>query len=501
MSYLLQDPPSEAAANRPSPRPAGKAIDLDGGALDRQMALLNIVRRTNAQPPIAVLVEDTAKLVASGVRAEVALWGQVVPGDQCRLNLARFDGAGKASQSTTGAFALSDATLGAHALRMGQVVTVERFGSKDPMPELLLRREKVMSGVTVPFHVNGKPAGLIGVYSDHPRKWSHDEVVFVETAAHLLVAYSARLLAEEQLEAERRARTDFMSSVNAIVVTLDPQGRIVELNEPGQRLTGYTLEEVRGAPFCSKLVPPGEVELVEGILRGCQDDSFTNEYAGWMMRKDGSQLRVAWTLKVLHNGQIQSMVLVGIDRTDQFLATAKLRRMTTVARNALGALCTSQQRQVEPLAAGGGNGPDPAFNTDPIAKPDGLLAPLTNRPVGEKRPGLPGEIRAGNLNLPFPDRRASPRHPYPYRQSIAPVVDGRMPAANEFVPVECRDISSIGVAFYFDRVPEFKELVLALGYAPRVTKVVCRVVRVARMEHNGQIRYLVGCRFIGRSKG
>ncbi len=464
------------------------------------MALLNIVQRTNAQPPIAVLLEDTAKLAASGVRAEVALWGQTVPGDQCRLNLARLEGAGKASQSTTGAFALSDSTLGAHALRMGQVVTVEQFGSKDPMPELLLRREKVVSGITVPFHVNGKPAGLIGVYSDHLRQWSQDEVVFVETAAHLLVAFSARLLAEEQLEAERRARTDFMASVNAIVVTLDPQGRIVDLNEPGQHLTGYSLEEIRGTPFCSKLVPPGEVDLVEGILRGCQEGTFTNEYAGWMMRKDGSQLRVAWTLKVLHNGQIQSMVLVGIDRTDQFLATAKLRRMTTVARNAIGALCTSREEQAKRLAAPHSDGPDPTFSNDPIAKPDSLLARPANRPAAEKRPGLPSEIRAGNSNLPFPERRASPRHPYPYRQSIAPVVDGRMPATNEFVPVECRDISSIGVAFYFDRVPEFKELVLALGYAPRVTKVVCRVVRIARMEHNGQIRYLVGCRFIGRSK-
>ena len=483
------------AARCPSPRSGNSALDLDGAALNRQVALLNIVRRINAQPSFAVLLEDVAKLAAQGVGARFGAWGTVVSGEQCHLTLARVDAQGRPPAMATGAFPLSAPTLEAWALQMGQVIAAENFGTQEPRIDRLLQREGVVGGITVPFHVNAKPAGLLGVYSDVPRKWRHDDVVFVETVAHLLVAFSARLVAEEQLEAERQARIDLQETVNAIVIALDPDGRIVDLNESAQRLTGYTLEEVRGAPFCSKLVPPEETELVEGILRSCRNESFTNEYAGLLMRKDGSQLRVVWTLKLLHNGQMQSIVLVGVDRAEQFQAVEKLRQMNAVTHNAVGALCVGRKRAQWPLASD---------KDDPIASPAGNPQTGTGNSTvghGDNTPPDPQSARThAGLPVPFRERRASPRHPYPYRQSIAPIVDRRMPDAVDFSPVECRDISSVGVAFFYDRVPDFTELALELGTRPQVTRLVCRVVRVAGVEHQGRKRYLVGCRFIGRCK-
>ncbi|MDY0169478.1 MAG: PAS domain S-box protein [Thermoguttaceae bacterium] len=475
------------------------SVDLDGGALSRQMALLNLVRRTNAQPPFSVLLEDAAKLSAQGIGVQYYAWGQVVPDEQCDFTLAYADPPEGHARHVTSMFPLSGKTLGAHVLQTGQPISAERFGTQEPMVDVVLQREGVVGGIMVPFHLNKRPAGFLGVYSNIARKWHPDELVFIETVAHLLVAFSARLLAEEQLAAERHARTELLETINAIVITLDPEGRIVDINQPGQRLTGYSLKEVCGAPFCSKLVPPSEMELVQGILRSCRSESFTNEYTGWLMRKDGSQLRVAWTLKALHNGQMQSMVLIGIDRTEQLQAMDKLRRMTSIAHNAMGALYSNQEEHPRQVDGGSANRPDGRPRLSPAAVPLAVAGGQVGDLAGRTPLAYDGGVPSLNIKPPQ-ERRAGPRRPFPYRQPIAPMVDGRLPAEADFVEVECQDISSAGVAFFFDRVPAFTELVLLLGSPPQVTKLVCRVARVACVEHNGEKRYLVGCRFIGRCK-
>ncbi len=94
--------------------------------------------------------------------------------------------------------------------------------------------------------------------------------------------------------------------------------------------------------------------------------------------------------------------------------------------------------------------------------------------------------------------RSSPRRDYRYRQKIAPLVDGLRPSKRSFFEVVCRDISAGGISFYMNRLPDFDTLVLALGNEPAVSHFTARVMRVARVEEEGRIRYLVGCRFLGR---
>jgi hypothetical protein len=96
------------------------------------------------------------------------------------------------------------------------------------------------------------------------------------------------------------------------------------------------------------------------------------------------------------------------------------------------------------------------------------------------------------------ERRSSPRHPYPAAQKIAFCTADSALARDNFFPVQCKDISATGIAFLLDRAPDSETVVVELGRAPRVTKVVCRIVRVSPTEVDGRRKYLVGCRFIGR---
>jgi hypothetical protein len=94
--------------------------------------------------------------------------------------------------------------------------------------------------------------------------------------------------------------------------------------------------------------------------------------------------------------------------------------------------------------------------------------------------------------------RSSPRHRFQYSQAMAPVREGKMPAASDFVTVQCCDLSSGGASFYWDRPLPSKQIVLALGRAATCTHFRAEVVHVREFSCNGRPMYQIGCRFLER---
>jgi signal transduction histidine kinase len=68
------------------------------------------------------------------------------------------------------------------------------------VPPLLLDH-RVVSGVTVIIHGRGKPYGILGVYTTEPRKFTNDDVHFLQSLATVLAAAIERRQLEEELVA------------------------------------------------------------------------------------------------------------------------------------------------------------------------------------------------------------------------------------------------------------------------------------------------------------
>jgi hypothetical protein len=96
------------------------------------------------------------------------------------------------------------------------------------------------------------------------------------------------------------------------------------------------------------------------------------------------------------------------------------------------------------------------------------------------------------------DFRVSPRHDYPYYQKIAPVFDGQAPAWDDFVDVQCGDLSGGGISIWLSDKPSFRELIVALGRPPSLTHFAARVVYVREAVRAGRTMYQVGCQFTHR---
>jgi diguanylate cyclase (GGDEF)-like protein/PAS domain S-box-containing protein len=133
-----------------------------------------------------------------------------------------------------------------------------------------------------------------------------------------------------RLEAAGRTYREIVDRTNAIVLRWDPQGRILFMNDFGQRLFGYTEEELLGRSVLELIVPDTEtsgrdlVAMIEDILRHPERyEHNENENVG----RDGTRLWITWrnTPIVGSKGQLAEILSTGIDTTDRKRAEDALR--------------------------------------------------------------------------------------------------------------------------------------------------------------------------------
>ena len=140
-----------------------------------------------------------------------------------------------------------------------------------------------------------------------------------------LRAEIARLLTAE------RAYREIVNRTNAIVLRWDPQGRVLFMNDFGQRLFGYGEEELIGRSVLELIVPDTEeasgrdlVAMIQDILR--QPERYEhNENEN--VARDGRRLWITWrnTPIVGSRGELVEILSTGIDTTDRKRAEEALR--------------------------------------------------------------------------------------------------------------------------------------------------------------------------------
>ncbi|RPJ32127.1 MAG: PAS domain S-box protein, partial [Planctomycetaceae bacterium] len=127
--------------------------------------------------------------------------------------------------------------------------------------------------------------------------------------------------------------------VRALVVVLDPAGRIVRLNRACEQATGYLFEEVQGRPFWDFLVLPEEAEAVQAEFVRLQASQVRPTLESQLLAKDGSRRWIAWSNMALagDGDSVEYVIGTGIDITEHRRAEEELQR----------ALDESRQHQAE----------------------------------------------------------------------------------------------------------------------------------------------------------
>ncbi|HYW80918.1 MAG TPA: GAF domain-containing protein [Thermoguttaceae bacterium] len=487
-------------------------------------ALLAFGRRAGANPDRSILASDAASLLAATFEADFSSVGEVVAnGTTLMLRVAgttkdseQFDRAvHKMSLSAT------DSMAGT-ALETAQPVITDNLGSQKQFADLSLRKMGVVSGLTVPLHVDNKPFGTLGVYKRTEHTFTKKDICFAETIAHLLTNSIARAQSDEQLRSREKLASTILDNVDSLVFELDAELKLIGLNRACRRATGFELREIAGKPFSGVFVVPEELDLVQGILRSSAVDRSACQFESFLLTKDGNRRRIQWSLSAVcyTEGTLDVIVLTGTDRTELVEAEQRQAKAEALAQQAATRLLELRREMAEQTLASKRPGAASGDTSDPASGDVSISPPTTTSDISAvalaegpgkvlsdvllpETPAEAGELSSGVMvqnpnGIVGAEARTSVRRSFNYKQLIAPMYGGVMPSRKTFFQVTCENISAGGFAFYIEEEPDFDYLVIALGQEPMLTYFSARVVRVMRKDHDGKAKYLVGCRFSGR---
>lgn len=174
-----------------------------------------------------------------------------------------------------------------------------------------------------------------GYVKDVQFKIMHKEGHFLEITFDGSIAYSAAgtfertycvfhdITEKKQLENALREERDFTKSIidtaQAIILILDPEGKIQSFNPYMEKLCGHALSDVIGEDWFSTFLPRDEQEKVKGAFQKVFNNSQTNGSINKIVTKKGDELDIEWSSETLkhENGEVIGILSIGKDVTQR----------------------------------------------------------------------------------------------------------------------------------------------------------------------------------------
>src|ERR1700722_9660390 len=124
---------------------------------------------------------------------------------------------------------------------------------------------------------------------------------------------------EEALQEERNVVSAILHTVGALVVVLDPQGRIVRFNRACEQVSGYCFAEVKQKYFWDLCVVPEEAERFQAIVEQLRGENSSKDYETSWVTRNGLRRLIAWSSTFLpgEDGTPAYLIATGIDITER----------------------------------------------------------------------------------------------------------------------------------------------------------------------------------------
>jgi PAS domain S-box-containing protein len=154
----------------------------------------------------------------------------------------------------------------------------------------------------------------------------------------LAIAFNNMATQLEELIAAVEVERNFVSTIldiaGAIVIVLDPHGRIVRFNRASEQSTGYQFSKVKNQYFWTLCSDADTAQQTKHDFASLNASDFPQQYEkSWLMRDKRSRL-IAWSDTVLLNDHnaIEYIIKTGIDITDRKQAEQSLRQSEALLR-------------------------------------------------------------------------------------------------------------------------------------------------------------------------
>ncbi len=150
-----------------------------------------------------------------------------------------------------------------------------------------------------------------------------------------------RKQAIEALEHERNFVSAILDTAGALVVVLDPKGRIVRFNRACEETTGYSFKQVEKKHIWDIFLVPTEILRVRATFDRLIGGDFPNRTENYWLTKGGQPRLIDWSNTALidKDGKIEFVIGTGIDITERKQTEEKLklyREIFTNSNDAIG---------------------------------------------------------------------------------------------------------------------------------------------------------------------
>ncbi len=254
-----------------------KLFDQMAESLERHVKTVenaekNLLNRTFQQTVVAALgqfaltnsdldalVNQAGMLVAQTLSVEYSAVFEQLPGGQLRLQAG--SGWKPAYNRQTSLPGNENSPIVA-ALSSGEPVIIADLKSESrTSASPFLVEHGVVSSVTVAIPTRGRPYGLLGVYTTHPRKFNSDEVQFLQAAATAIGLAVER----KRAEAELQKLAAFVQLNPNAAMELNANGTITYFNEAAQQLATSVKRSHPG-----EVLPPDVGRIISECLSSGQ---------------------------------------------------------------------------------------------------------------------------------------------------------------------------------------------------------------------------------------
>ncbi len=192
-----------------------------------------------------------------------------------------------------------------------------------------------------PLEYKGKEFGVLNIHSEKINCFTSQEISFLRTViADISLALHSRDISL-RMQIERDFNQEIVDTMQALLVSVSPCGRILSFNQIAEKVSGYKEEEVIDRYWVDVLMAPAHrklnQQLVSKTLKGEQSQQ---NFDACLMTKDKIKRFINWHASFRQNIEQSKvgMVLFGIDVTGQLLASCELNQAINQWENIFAAI-------------------------------------------------------------------------------------------------------------------------------------------------------------------
>ena len=180
-----------------------------------------------------------------------------------------------------------------------------------------------------PLLHKGHEYGVLNIHSDQAGAFTEPEMDFlaIVIADISLALYSLEM--RSRMEIERNFNREIVDTVQALLVSTSPCGKIVSFNAKAEEITGYAPEEVYGKYWVDVLLAPeNRAETQQQVSEMLKSISHNMNFQAPLITKSHQERIIKWHASIRSEIEISNvgLVLFGIDITQQLRADLALNR-------------------------------------------------------------------------------------------------------------------------------------------------------------------------------